>query len=195
MNTAARLEQAAPPGQVLLGASTYRLVRDAVVVEPLPALLVKGNAEPLLAYRLLKVLDMAQGRCSSGQLCNVGVDRLRREELLSRSSRYAAAAALTGGSARTVRRRMTDPGFATAVSVRRAERVSEVTGALVSLSARAIRALEECLDAERPSDRIRAAQVVLASVHRYREAAEFEARLNELEGSSVSSAGQAVRAW
>lgn len=83
VNTAARLEQAAPPGQVLLGASTYRLVRDAVVVEPLPALLVKGNAEPLLAYRLLKVLDVAQGRAPQAAVCNVGVDRFRREELLS----------------------------------------------------------------------------------------------------------------
>ena len=30
VNTAARLEQAAPPGEILLGASTYQLVRDAV---------------------------------------------------------------------------------------------------------------------------------------------------------------------
>ena len=32
VNTAARLEQAAPPGQVLIGAETYDLVRDAVEV-------------------------------------------------------------------------------------------------------------------------------------------------------------------
>ncbi len=125
-------------------------------------------------------------------------DRIRRRaddeiliEALAEGRTYAAAAALTRGSARTVRRRMTDPDFAAAVSRRRAERVSEITGALVSLSARALRTLEECLDAERPGDRIRAAQVVLASVHRYREATEFEARLTELEGASTSSAGKA----
>jgi len=143
--------------------------------------------------------DMSEEIAATGGAPAAGRTRGRANdeiliEALAEGRTYAAAAALTGGSARTVRRRMTDPDFATAVSVRRAERVSEVTGALVSLSARAIRALEECLDAERPSDRIRAAQVVLASVHRYREAAEFEARLNELEASSVSSAGQAVRA-
>ena len=33
VNTAARLEQAAAPGEILLGASTYHLVRDAVVAE------------------------------------------------------------------------------------------------------------------------------------------------------------------
>ena len=34
VNVAARLEQAAPGGGVLIGQATYRLVRDAVVVEP-----------------------------------------------------------------------------------------------------------------------------------------------------------------
>ena len=34
MNVAARLEQAAPPGEICIGADTRRLVRDAVEVEP-----------------------------------------------------------------------------------------------------------------------------------------------------------------
>jgi class 3 adenylate cyclase len=53
VNTAARLEQAAPPGAVLVGESTYRLVKDAVVVEPVEPLSLKGKAEPVPAYRLL----------------------------------------------------------------------------------------------------------------------------------------------
>jgi class 3 adenylate cyclase len=44
VNVAARLEQAAGLGEVLLGASTYRLVRDAVTVEALEPLPVKGRA-------------------------------------------------------------------------------------------------------------------------------------------------------
>ena len=35
INVAARLEQAAAPGEVLLGEATFRLVRDAAEVEPL----------------------------------------------------------------------------------------------------------------------------------------------------------------
>ncbi len=137
---------------------------------------------------------MSEEIAGTGGASDAGRDRRRADdeiliEALAEGRTYAAASALSGGSARTVRRRMTDPEFAAAVSVRRAERVSEVTGALVSLSARAIQTLEECLNAERPSDRIRAAQVVLASVHRYREATEFEARLNELEVPSARSAG------
>ena len=58
VNVAARLEQAAEPGDILLGASTYRLVRDAVQVEPLEPLSVKGKADPVPAYRLL---DLAPG--------------------------------------------------------------------------------------------------------------------------------------
>ena len=36
VNVAARLEQAAQPGEVLLGEETYRLVRDGVEAEPAP---------------------------------------------------------------------------------------------------------------------------------------------------------------
>ena len=55
VNVAARLEQAAGIGEVLLGADTYRLVRDAVDVELLPPLEAKGKSEPLTAYRLVAV--------------------------------------------------------------------------------------------------------------------------------------------
>jgi class 3 adenylate cyclase/tetratricopeptide (TPR) repeat protein len=55
VNTAARLEQGAEPGQVLLGEPTYRLVRGAVVAEEVPSLRAKGKLEPLHAWRLLEV--------------------------------------------------------------------------------------------------------------------------------------------
>ncbi len=57
VNTAARLEQAAAPGQILLGEATYRLVRDAVVAQPSEPLAAKGKAQPLTAYRLVSVTD------------------------------------------------------------------------------------------------------------------------------------------
>jgi len=55
VNVAARLEQAAGLGEVLIGADTYRLVRDAVEVELLPPLEARGKSEPLTAYRLVAV--------------------------------------------------------------------------------------------------------------------------------------------
>jgi class 3 adenylate cyclase/tetratricopeptide (TPR) repeat protein len=56
VNTAARLETAAQPGEVLIGADTYRLVRDAVDVESVEPQTVKGKAEPVDCYRLVGVL-------------------------------------------------------------------------------------------------------------------------------------------
>jgi hypothetical protein len=44
VNVAARLEQAACPGEILIGAPTYALVRDAVEVEPVAPLAAKGKA-------------------------------------------------------------------------------------------------------------------------------------------------------
>ena len=52
VNVAARLEQAADAGQVLLGGETLELVRHSVSVERLPPLELKGKAEPVEAYRL-----------------------------------------------------------------------------------------------------------------------------------------------
>jgi class 3 adenylate cyclase/tetratricopeptide (TPR) repeat protein len=55
VNTAARLEQAASTLEVLIGESTYRLVKDAVEVESVEPLPLKGKAEPVPAYRLIAV--------------------------------------------------------------------------------------------------------------------------------------------
>jgi class 3 adenylate cyclase/tetratricopeptide (TPR) repeat protein len=55
VNVAARLEQAAPPGEVLVGAATLALVRDAAELEPVEPLELKGKAEPVPAYRLVSV--------------------------------------------------------------------------------------------------------------------------------------------
>ena len=62
VNVAARLEQAAQPGEVLVGQSTLDLVRDSADVEPLEPLALKGKAEPVPAYRLLHVRDAPQRR-------------------------------------------------------------------------------------------------------------------------------------
>jgi class 3 adenylate cyclase/tetratricopeptide (TPR) repeat protein len=55
VNVAARLEQAASPGEILIGEATLGLIRDAVEVEALEPLPVKGKREPVGAHRLLSV--------------------------------------------------------------------------------------------------------------------------------------------
>ena len=55
VNVAARFEQAAQPGQVLIGEATYALVRAVVEVEPVEPLELKGKTERVPAFRLLAV--------------------------------------------------------------------------------------------------------------------------------------------
>ena len=59
VNTAARLEQAAGSGEVVLGDLSYRLARDQIEVEFMPPLELKGKAEPVPAYRLVRVAEPA----------------------------------------------------------------------------------------------------------------------------------------
>jgi class 3 adenylate cyclase/tetratricopeptide (TPR) repeat protein len=60
VNVAARLEQAAQPGEILIGEPTYRVLRDAVSAEPLSPVAVKGKDDPVAAFRLLDVLPGAE---------------------------------------------------------------------------------------------------------------------------------------
>jgi class 3 adenylate cyclase/tetratricopeptide (TPR) repeat protein len=62
MNVVAHLEKAAGPGEILLGETAYRLVREAVDVEELGPLVLKGKQEPVHAYRLLVLLPGVDGR-------------------------------------------------------------------------------------------------------------------------------------
>jgi class 3 adenylate cyclase/tetratricopeptide (TPR) repeat protein len=89
VNVAARLEQAADPGDVIMGASTYRLVRDAVEAEPIPALELKGKAEPVEAYRLIGLREQQPmrrhdtplvGRHSELRILGEAFERAKREE-------------------------------------------------------------------------------------------------------------------
>ena len=57
VNVAARFEQAAAPGEVLIGETTLALVHDAVAVEQVEPLSLKGKSDPVPAHRLVSVLD------------------------------------------------------------------------------------------------------------------------------------------
>jgi class 3 adenylate cyclase/tetratricopeptide (TPR) repeat protein len=79
VNVAARLEQAAAPGEILLGAETLRLVRDAVETEPLEARELKGKREPLVPHRIVALREE-----EPGDTCRLDAPLVGRERELRR---------------------------------------------------------------------------------------------------------------
>jgi class 3 adenylate cyclase/tetratricopeptide (TPR) repeat protein len=88
VNVAARLEQAAPNGEILIGAETRALVRDAVRVEPVEPLVLKGKSAPVDAFRLLEVSGEAP---LTRRLDTPLVGRERERQRLSRAYEDAVA--------------------------------------------------------------------------------------------------------
>jgi DNA-binding SARP family transcriptional activator/tetratricopeptide (TPR) repeat protein len=74
---AMRLEQAAAPGEILLGATAYGLVRDAVSVHEGPALRPDGADVPQFSWRLVAVEPRAPGRVRNLDAPMVGRSRER----------------------------------------------------------------------------------------------------------------------
>ena len=52
-NLAARLQQHAEPGTILISEATYRLVRDDFQADRLRPIAVKGKSEPIVSYKVL----------------------------------------------------------------------------------------------------------------------------------------------
>jgi class 3 adenylate cyclase/tetratricopeptide (TPR) repeat protein len=72
VNLAARLEQAAAPGEIVIGPQTWALVRGAVTAEPLAPLALKGKSQPVAAYRLLGIRGDVDPRARLGWAPLVG---------------------------------------------------------------------------------------------------------------------------
>ena len=108
VNVAARLEQAAGPGQILLGETTVERVGDAVVAERVADLDLKGKSEPVAAWELREVRADETRRLSAAPM--VGREQelqvLRdafAEVLDSRSCRLATVVGAAGvGKSRLV---------------------------------------------------------------------------------------------
>jgi class 3 adenylate cyclase/tetratricopeptide (TPR) repeat protein len=79
VNTAARLQQAAMPGEILISRATQALVRDAVEVEPIDPLDLKGKSLPVPAYRLIAVTAGADAHTRHLDSPIVGRDRELRQ--------------------------------------------------------------------------------------------------------------------
>ena len=85
VNIAARLQQAAGPGEIVLGPTVRRLVAGCVEVEDAGSLELRGRPEPLWTWRALGSLDPPSGGLATGWF----VGRDRELELLENT--YARA--------------------------------------------------------------------------------------------------------
>jgi hypothetical protein len=114
-------------------------------------------------------------------------------EILGEGGSYAHAGQAARKDPRTIGRWMTDPAFAARVSERRAEWVSQIAGELTASGPDAVMAIRrEMVDAPRPSDRLRAAALLLTFGHRFREQYELDQRLREVEARVGVSPGHAI---
>jgi class 3 adenylate cyclase len=80
MNTAARLQQAAPVGEILIGAATYRLVQGSLIAEGVEPLDLKGKADPVAAHRVVALDDGPARRLRPAATALVG--RVRERGML-----------------------------------------------------------------------------------------------------------------
>jgi class 3 adenylate cyclase/tetratricopeptide (TPR) repeat protein len=76
VNVAARLQQAAAPGEIVIAAATYDLAAGAVDAVRLDQLELRGKSEPVMAYRVAD-LDERRDRDHHGQM--VGRERQLRQ--------------------------------------------------------------------------------------------------------------------
>ncbi len=57
VNVAARLQQHAQPGTILVGSRTYRNTHGAIIYQPVGPIIVKGKPEPLQAWQALRSVE------------------------------------------------------------------------------------------------------------------------------------------
>ena len=74
VNVTARLEQAAPANEIYSARPTYRLVRDAVEVESVEPLELKGKSERVAAFRLVSLRPALDGYVRRHDSAIVGRD-------------------------------------------------------------------------------------------------------------------------
>ncbi|MGH9806357.1 MAG: ATP-binding protein, partial [Terriglobia bacterium] len=84
-NLAARLQQVAEPGTILIGKATREIARDFAEVEPVGPLALRGKAEPFTAYRLIGITRRRVAR-----------DEVGPERMMSFVGRVGEVAVLQG---------------------------------------------------------------------------------------------------
>src|SRR6185436_8489607 len=96
VNVAARLEQTAEPGSILLGVETYELTRNLVEAEAVEPLELKGKSERVPAYRLIRI------RASDEVVSHADVPFVDRTDALAALEHVVNAVATGAGGGRVL---------------------------------------------------------------------------------------------
>ncbi len=197
VNTAARLEQAAAPGEVLLGATSYELVRGAVSAVPIDVE-AKGKADPVPAWRLQTVDPQASGLTRRQDTAFIG---RRRERHILDDALQQAVDARTGALVAVVG----DPGVGKTRLVTEflddsRERATVLTGRCLSYGDGialwpVIEIMRQAceLDGEEPPETARRRLAAVAAGHP--EAASIVAQLAPVLGLGGEPGGLAEVSW
>jgi class 3 adenylate cyclase len=126
VNVAARLQQGAEAGEILLGERTYRLVSADVRADPLEPLVVKGRTAPVHAWQLLELITPGLGM-TRPKTPFVGRERewdeLRHAYRLSRDERSCRLCTIVGppgiGKSRLAAEFLTEAGDSATIAVGR----------------------------------------------------------------------------
>lgn len=107
-------------------------------------------------------------------------------ELLAEGWTHRRVASFCGISTKTIQRRLNDEAFAGVVALRKRQRLSETISRIRRITDKALEVLDEAMDDEDVTVRMRAAKAALDYQERYHRRAIFEAdmeeRLSALEG-------------
>ena len=95
VNTAARLEQAAEPGEILLSEATLRHAHHGITVEARPPLELRGKAARVEPFRLVDVAEGAQERSAYGPLVGRDHELGQLREAFRRASRESSCVMVT----------------------------------------------------------------------------------------------------
>lgn len=101
-------------------------------------------------------------------------------EMLANGNTHLATGEAMGRSSKFVQRRLRDPEFARRVAERQSERLHQVVGLLGNHVVEAIETMKDELQAERSSDRLRAASLIVGSLVKVREQVELDLVVTQL---------------
>jgi predicted transcriptional regulator len=114
----------------------------------------------------------------------MGLNSLKKQklaELLAVGRTQAQAAELAGVSPSTVKRWLKEPDFAALVDGIAADKVKNLSARLAGMADKAASTIDDAMDDGSAAIRLRAATTALDKLITVKEAAEYEARLAELE--------------